>query len=120
VSRPRLLRERCPTCVFRPGNRMRLSEGRLADLIESNRAVGAMLICHATLYEPGVAQAMCRGFWDAYAETSNVPRVMARMFGPDWYEVVDPPPDSLAAGAPGAHTGDTAHDGPPTTKETPT
>jgi len=28
--------------------------------------------------------------------------------------------DPLAAGAPGAHTGDTAHDGPPTTKETPT
>lgn len=95
---------------------MRLADGRLADLIESNRRTGSMLICHATLYEPGIEQAMCRGFWDAYADSSNVVRVMERMFGPGWYEVVDPP-DSLAAGAPGAHTGSTAPDGPPTTEE---
>lgn len=84
-DRPRLLAEKCSTCVFRPGNLMRLQEGRLAELIARNRATGSMLICHDHSEKP---KAMCRGYWDAYADESSVVQVMARLFGPDWYEEV--------------------------------
>jgi hypothetical protein len=87
-DKPRLFREKCPTCVFRPGNPMRLIEGRLADLIEQNRATGSMLICHETTYGQAAVEVMCRGYWDAYADTSAVPQIMARLFGPDWYQEV--------------------------------
>jgi hypothetical protein len=93
-EKPRLLSERCATCVFRPGNRMRLAPGRLAQLVEHHRATGSLLICHDTLSygtHPEFGEAMCRGYFDAYADPSRVAQIMTVVFGPDWYDVVDPP-----------------------------
>jgi hypothetical protein len=87
--KPRLFAERCATCVFRPGNLMSLQTGRLADLVAANRRTGSMLICHETLDED-VADVMCRGYFDAYAEESAVAQVMERLFGPEWYDEVEP------------------------------
>jgi hypothetical protein len=97
APRPRLLADRCSSCVFRPGNLMQLADGRLADLVAANRAEGTLLVCHQTLSygpHPEQLEALCRGFWDAYADSSAVAQVMGRLFGPDWYEEV-PPPDTL-------------------------
>lgn len=93
TDRPRLFTERCSTCVFRPGNAMRLQPGRLADLVADNQAGGALLTCHQTTYgqAPDLGEVMCRGYFDAYAEGSAVAQIMARLFGPDWFEEVEPP-----------------------------
>lgn len=94
--RPRVLSERCSSCVFRPGNLMHLQPGRLADLTATNRERGTLLICHQTLDHDGdadTAEAVCRGYWDAYGADSSVTQVMGRLFGPDWYREV-PPPES--------------------------
>lgn len=66
-----VLAERCSTCVFRPGNLMTLSDGRLRDLIDQNLKADAALVCHKTLpYAEGdVLPAICRGFFDAYETT---------------------------------------------------
>lgn len=66
-----VLAERCSTCVFRPGNLMTLSDGRLRDLIDQNLKADAALTCHKTLpYAEGdVLPAVCRGFFDAYETT---------------------------------------------------
>ena len=72
--------ERCTTCVFRPGNRMRLAAGRLADLVASNRALGTLLVCHLTTYDqrPELGEVLCRGYFDAYADESSVAQIMRR------------------------------------------
>lgn len=61
-----VLAERCGTCVFRPGNLMRLEPGRLRELVDDNVAAGVGLVCHSTLYRAGVDHAICRGFYDAH------------------------------------------------------
>lgn len=68
-GRLHVLAERCSTCVFRPGNLMHLSEGRLADLAKSNLDAESALVCHKTLPygdHPEMGEALCRGFVDAY------------------------------------------------------
>lgn len=91
-GRPRLLSERCSTCVFRKGNLMSLRPGRLADLIASNVRAGAALTCHQTLSygdHPEFGEAVCRGFYDAVGPRTNIIRVMERLGG--FAEV--PPPE---------------------------
>ena len=95
MTRPRVFSERCSTCVFHPGNRMSLAPGRLKDLIDSNVAGGAALICHQTTYgqHPEIGETVCRGFYDAVGEGTNVIRVMNRLGG---FEEVDPPGEGRA------------------------
>lgn len=93
-DKPQVLSERCSTCVFHPGNRMHLEDGRLADLVNRNISAGALLTCHSTLtygQHPEHGEAICRGFWDGYRDKVAVTQVMERMFGPDWYVEVPPP-----------------------------
>jgi hypothetical protein len=93
--RPRLLSERCATCVFHNDNRMRLGAGRLRELVRGNLEAGAFLICHDTLSYgrfPEYGEAMCRGFWDAYRPQVNLGRVMDRLSrGEQWWREVPPP-----------------------------
>lgn len=81
--KPQLMAEKCPTCIFRPGDPMHLGARRLADIIEQNRAKGTALICHSTLeygQYPEVGRAVCRGYYDAYPDTS-VLQVVERLGG---------------------------------------
>ena len=65
-----VLEEQCSTCVFRPGNLMRLAPGRLKDLQSSNVDAGSALTCHQTLPYSGTnaPPSVCRGFYDAYRD----------------------------------------------------
>lgn len=56
-------REMCATCVFRPGNLMRLRPGTLRSLVDDNRAEESAIICHET-YE--CDNAVCFGFFERY------------------------------------------------------
>lgn len=76
--RPAVWAEKCSTCVFRSGNPMRLAPGRLAEIVEHNRAVGAALICHTTTHGQAAREVVCRGWWDAYPDTNSL-RVVRRL-----------------------------------------
>ncbi len=45
---------------------MRLEPGRLAGMVADAKAADSAIICHSTLYEPNVHNAVCRGFFDRY------------------------------------------------------
>jgi len=45
---------------------MHLEPGRLADMVTEARANASAIICHSTLYQDGVDNAVCRGFYDRY------------------------------------------------------
>lgn len=78
----RVRAERCPTCVFHPGNLMQLAPGRLKNLIDTNEA-GGWLTCHATL--PFVTgqydtAAVCKGWEQAYG-LGPVVELLCNVFG---------------------------------------
>jgi hypothetical protein len=82
----RVCREKCSTCIFRPGNLMHLHEGRLKQIVEQTREDDAgNIVCHQTLDQK--QGAICRGFYDAYGEGSMILR-LARML--DAIVEVDP------------------------------
>jgi len=54
----------CDTCVFRKGNLMHLSPGRLAQMVKESVAQEAAITCHETL---DIDNAVCRGFFDRHA-----------------------------------------------------
>ena len=61
-----VLADQCGTCIFRPGNLMRLTPGRVKGMVDDARANESAIVCHATLYRDDVQQAVCRGFYDRY------------------------------------------------------
>lgn len=57
-------REKCPTCIFRPGNLMSLRPGRVKGMVKEATKKQSAIICHDTL---GTRfNAVCRGFYDLY------------------------------------------------------
>lgn len=86
-GRVHVCREMCPTCVFRPGNVMRLEPGRLAGMVREATEAESAIICHSTLYERGVDNAVCFGFFDRHA---TAPLQVAQRLG--IIEFVDPNP----------------------------
>lgn len=79
--RPRLFDQKCPTCVFRPGNLMNLPPGRLAELVNGNLARGTALVCHLTTYgqRPDLGEVLCRGFVDAHGDQVGSIQVLQRL-----------------------------------------
>jgi hypothetical protein len=51
----------CETCIFRPGNLMNLSEGRVESMVREATRLESCIPCHSTL---GGYQAVCRGFYE--------------------------------------------------------
>lgn len=84
---PRLLVEKCTTCIFRPGNLMHLRPGRVKQMVRDSLAGGGFIPCHHTLYDEAPA-AICRGFFDSHGPKSNVIRVWGRLG--EFDEVPDP------------------------------
>lgn len=85
----RLLSRQCDTCIFRPGNLMHLSDGRLRDLVAEVLRNESFVICHDTLphyQHPDAKPAICRGFADRYS--TQALQVIERLFG---FTEVDPP-----------------------------
>lgn len=93
TGKPRLLEDKCGTCIFRPGNLMRLKPGRVRGMVRDAIAGGGFITCHATLpgpHNPTRAQAaICRGFHDAHGHRSNLLRIFGRLGG--FTEVPVPP-----------------------------
>lgn len=85
---PRLLAERCETCIFRPGNLMRLRPGRVREMVTGALDAGTFITCHSTLYRTGVGPAICRGFFDLYGHSSNLIRIYGRIGG---FDEIPPP-----------------------------
>lgn len=83
-----VLAEECETCVFRPGNRMRLEPGRLAGMVRDAKRADSTIVCHSTLYRTdGVRHAACRGFFDRHPTT---PLQVAERLGCVEYDPVPP------------------------------
>lgn len=92
TKKPRLLDDRCETCIFHPGNRMHLQRGRVKSMVRDALAGGGYITCHSTLTGPQnptrVQAAVCRGFFDGYGHLSNVLRIFERLGG---FTEVSPP-----------------------------
>jgi hypothetical protein len=84
---PRVLDERCSTCIFRPGNLMHLRPGRVRQMVRDSLDGGGFITCHATL-DDRRQYAVCRGFYDAHGPASNLLRVWSRLGG---FDFVRPP-----------------------------
>jgi hypothetical protein len=70
----RLLSERCPTCILRPGDPMHLGPDRTAAFIRQVLDAGSYVVCHETLTYgdfPDYGPAICRGFFDAYRDRTR-------------------------------------------------
>jgi hypothetical protein len=87
-----VMRERCSTCIFRPGNLMNLHEGRLADLTAETDRHDSNVICHQWLGRGFPVGALCRGSVDRRA--GQMVRIGER-FGP--LVLDDAPPEEDAA-----------------------
>lgn len=59
-----LMKQMCPTCIFRPGNKMQLENGRVEEMVAAATRDNSAIICHSTL---DVDNAVCRGFFDRHA-----------------------------------------------------
>lgn len=55
-------RRMCSTCIFRPGNLMRLDEGRVEGMVADSGDDGC-IPCHQVL---GEEPSVCRGFFDLH------------------------------------------------------
>jgi hypothetical protein len=72
---------------------MHLKPGRVRDMVDESIAAGGAITCHKTLRygeHPEFGEAMCRGFYDAVGDRTNIIRVVHRLGG--FAEV--PPPDA--------------------------
>lgn len=58
----RVCEDKCSTCIFRPGNLMRLRPGRRSQMVRDALQDEGHITCHSTLDQP--LSAICRGFAD--------------------------------------------------------
>lgn len=55
---------KCSTCIYRPGNLMRLDEGRKDQMQADAIRDGGVIPCHQTIHGRRKQQSVCRGFFD--------------------------------------------------------
>lgn len=77
AGKVRVQAERCSTCIFHAGNRMGLRRGRVKGMVEKCRADGGTIVCHQTLSDD--VGAICRGFYDGYADEIPALRLARHM-----------------------------------------
>lgn len=56
----RVCEDLCTTCIFRPGNLMRLEPGRVQGMVQNAIANEGHIVCHSTIGTD--APAICAGF----------------------------------------------------------
>jgi hypothetical protein len=80
-----VLDRKCDTCIFRPGNLMQLTPGRVKEMVGEAQRNRSCIICHETL---GTKRgAVCRGFFDKHAAQS-LPLSVAQSMGLiEWQKV---------------------------------
>lgn len=92
TRKPRVLSDKCETCIFHGGNRMRLKPGRVKQMTHDAINGGGYITCHSTLpgagNPTGMQAAVCGGFFESFGHLSNVLRVYGRLGS---FEMVPPP-----------------------------
>lgn len=92
TRKPRVLSDRCETCIFHAGNRMRLRPGRVKQMTEDALNGGGYITCHSTLpgagNPTGMQAAVCNGFYESFGHRSNILRIYGRLGG---FTEVPPP-----------------------------
>lgn len=88
TMKSRVLREKCGTCIFRPGNPFGLKDGRLKDFVDTTRRKQSFIVCHDTYSGkyPEAKPAICRGFFDRYK--TQALQLIERLWG---FLEVEPP-----------------------------
>jgi hypothetical protein len=82
-GRVHVRRTRCPTCIFRPGNRMNLDEGRVAEMVAAADAAESCIPCHHHLYDDQPVEPVCRGYFDRHSSmTLRLAEALERI---EWY-----------------------------------
>lgn len=90
-----VLSEKCATCIFRPHERP-VDGARVAGMVRDTMDTeGATVVCHKTIYTEGIDNAICRGWWDRFADRDNTLR-LAQAIG---IVVEDDPPAEGSLGA---------------------
>ena len=77
-----VMAERCATCIFRPGNLMSLNPGRVKSMVDmclDDEAGAGNIPCHETTYGQCSGEAICRGFWDGYADRQGMLTMATRL-----------------------------------------
>ncbi|WP_371517626.1 hypothetical protein [Kitasatospora sp. NBC_01300] len=91
----RVLARLCDTCIYRPGNLMNLTPGRVRQLAAEALTANGHIVCHSTLpalAPPGTKGAICRGFANAHGNAILALRIAAA-FG----RIVEVPPPAKGA-----------------------
>lgn len=80
--------EMCATCIFRPGNPMRLKPGRVASMVRECDRQDSHIICHDTIDHElredwpdapmSESEAVCRGYYDT-GRRSQLLRIAERI-----------------------------------------
>lgn len=73
-----ICKEMCSSCIFRPGNLMKLPAGRVAEMIRAcleNLDEAGNIPCHETIHGQAPQEAICRGFWDRYSDQLRILRL---------------------------------------------
>jgi len=85
----RVMKDKCATCIFRPGNLMSLQPGRVREMVESARKDEfGSITCHDTLpYSgpPGIKSAVCKGWWDGYSQDKFWAQILTRLKKVQWW-----------------------------------
>lgn len=71
-----VLTSKCGTCIFRPGNKMHLQDGRVADMVRACVDENRVIPCHKTLDGP---RSVCRGLYDLHRGDIFALRLAAAM-----------------------------------------
>ncbi len=67
---------KCKTCIFRPGNLMKLAPGRVESMVEACVRENTIIPCHKTLDGP---RSVCRGLYDVHYGKIAVLQVADRL-----------------------------------------
>ena len=75
-GRVHVLAEKCATCIFRPHERP-VDGARVAGMVRDTKDnPGATVVCHHTICGEGEpANAICRGWWERFADGDPILRL---------------------------------------------
>jgi hypothetical protein len=71
-----VLNRKCDTCVFRPGNLMKLHPDRVDQMVEDCIVNNTVIPCHETLDGP---RSICRGLFDVHYDDIGILQVADRL-----------------------------------------
>ena len=65
-----VMKHMCASCIFRPGNLMRLEDGRVNQMVKDATKAQSCIPCHQTTFGQAKGNAVCRGFFEQHPTAS--------------------------------------------------